>query len=66
MYLRENPVLQRELLVNLRMPRAFLWLLIYQGLLGMLVYLDSTCRKVLKPPANSSIFFSSGNSFLRP
>ena len=39
MYLRENPVLQRELLVNLRMPRAFLLMLIYQGLLGMLVYL---------------------------
>jgi ABC-type transport system involved in multi-copper enzyme maturation permease subunit len=39
MYLRENPVLQRELLVNLRMPRAFLLMLIYQGLLGLLVYL---------------------------
>ena len=39
MYLRENPVLQRELLVNLRMVRGFVLLLIYQGLLGMLVYL---------------------------
>jgi ABC-type transport system involved in multi-copper enzyme maturation permease subunit len=37
MYLFENPVLQRELLVNLRMPRAFVLLLIYQLLLAMLV-----------------------------
>ena len=38
MYLFENPVLQRELLVNLRMPRAFVLLLIYQVLLGAVVY----------------------------
>ena len=38
MYLFENPVLQRELLVNLRMPRAFLLLLTYQLLLAAVVY----------------------------
>ena len=37
MFLVENPVLQRELLVNLRMKRAFLLLLIYIGLLGLVV-----------------------------
>ena len=39
MYLFENPVLQRELLVNLRMPRAFVLLLLYQALLAMVVLL---------------------------
>ena len=34
----DNPVLQRELLVNLRMPRAFLLLLLYQVLLATVVY----------------------------
>ena len=34
----ENPVLQRELLVNLRMPRAFVLLLIYQVALAAVVY----------------------------
>lgn len=38
MYLLENPVLQRELLVNLRMARGFALLLVYVGLLGGLVY----------------------------
>jgi len=38
MYLLENPVLQRELLVNLRMTRAFVLLLVYVGLLGTVVY----------------------------
>jgi ABC-type transport system involved in multi-copper enzyme maturation permease subunit len=38
MYLIENPVLQRELLVNLRMPRAFVLLFLYQALLAVLVY----------------------------
>ncbi|HVU86982.1 MAG TPA: ABC transporter permease subunit [Pirellulales bacterium] len=37
MYLRENPVLQRELLVNLRMHRAFLLLLTYVTLLSAVV-----------------------------
>lgn len=39
MYLRENPVLQRELLVNLRTPRAFVLLALYQVLLAAVVYL---------------------------
>ncbi len=39
MYLLENPVLQRELLVNLRMSRGFVLMLVYQGLLAGLVYL---------------------------
>ena len=38
MYLVENPVLQRELLVNLRMFRAFALLFCYVALLGALVY----------------------------
>ena len=38
MYLIENPVLQRELLVNLRMTRAFVLLLVYIALLGLVVY----------------------------
>src|SRR5688500_11246899 len=38
MYVLENPVLQRELLVNLRMPRAFVLLFLYQALLGVVVY----------------------------
>ncbi len=39
MYLFENPVLQRELLVNLRMKRAFILLLVYQALLAAVVFL---------------------------
>ena len=38
MYLLENPVLQRELLVNLRMRRGFVLLFLYQALLGIVVY----------------------------
>jgi len=38
MYLIENPVLQRELLINLRTSRAFFLLLLYQALLGAVVY----------------------------
>jgi ABC-type transport system involved in multi-copper enzyme maturation permease subunit len=38
MFLIENPVLQRELLVNLRMLRAFALLLVYIALLGLVVY----------------------------
>ena len=40
MYLLDNPVLQRELLVNLRMHRAFVLLLVYLGLLGAVVWLQ--------------------------
>src|SRR4029450_10553480 len=39
MYIRENPVLQRELLTNLRMSRAFVLLFVYVALLGVVVYL---------------------------
>ncbi|MFV1966728.1 MAG: ABC transporter permease subunit [Pirellulaceae bacterium] len=38
MYLFENPVLQRELLVNLRMARGFVLLFCYQAVLGAVVY----------------------------
>ncbi len=38
MYLLENPVLQRELLVNLRMNRGFVLMLVYQALLAVIVY----------------------------
>lgn len=38
MYVLENPVLQRELLVNLRTVRAFLLLFAYQALLATVVY----------------------------
>ena len=38
MFLLENPVLQRELLVNLRMTRAFVLLFAYIALLGLVVY----------------------------
>jgi len=39
MYFRENPVLQRELLTNLRMTRAFVLLFVYIALLGAVVWL---------------------------
>ena len=38
MYLLENPVLQRELLVNLRMKRAFVLLFVYQAVLAAVVF----------------------------
>ncbi len=38
MLLFDNPVLQRELLVNLRMNRAFVLLFVYVGLLGLVVF----------------------------
>src|SRR3954468_17342254 len=37
MYLLENPVLQRELLINLRTARAFVLLFLYNALLGCVV-----------------------------
>lgn len=37
MYVLDNPVLQRELLANLRMSRAFVLLLLYVSLLGSIV-----------------------------
>ena len=38
MYLIDNPVLQRELVVNLRMHRSFVLLLLYQVLLAAVVF----------------------------
>ncbi len=38
MYVLDNPVLQRELLVNLRMPRGFVLLFVYQAVLAGLVF----------------------------
>ncbi len=38
MYLLENPVMQRELVVNLRMKRAFVLLLVYQVVLAAVVF----------------------------
>lgn len=39
MYVVNNPVLQRELLVNLRTLRGFALLFLYQALLGLVVYI---------------------------
>lgn len=39
MYFLDNPILQRELVVNLRMVRGFLLLFVYVGLLGAVVWL---------------------------
>ncbi len=55
MYLTENPVLQRELLVNLRTGRAFLLLAIYQILLAAVVLLawpsDQRLDLTTSPPS---------------
>ena len=59
MYLFENPVLQRELLVNLRMPRAFVLLLLYQVLLAAVVYFawpnDNQPLDLTKNPESTSV-----------
>ena len=44
MYLFDNPVLQRELLVNLRMHRAFLLLVFYLAALGADVVIHSLTK----------------------
>ncbi len=54
MYVFENPVLQRELLVNLRMPRAFILLLIYQLLLSILVVVAWPAEQQLDLSTTSS------------
>ena len=54
MYLIENPVLQRELLVNLRMARAFILLLLYQALLGAVVYFAWPQDERIDMTANSA------------
>ncbi len=38
MFFRENPVLIRELMVNLRTPRAFVLQFVYVVFLGVIVY----------------------------
>lgn len=47
MYLLENPVLQRELLVNLRMRRGFVLMLVYQTALATIVYVAWPSVEVL-------------------
>lgn len=47
MFLIDNPVLQRELLVNLRTKRAFVLLAVYLGLLGGVFYLAWPAEKTL-------------------
>lgn len=55
MYLTENPVLQRELLVNLRTGRAFMLLAVYQILLACVVLLawpsDERLDLTTSPPS---------------
>jgi ABC-type transport system involved in multi-copper enzyme maturation permease subunit len=53
MFVFENPVLQRELLVNLRMARAFILLFLYQALLGAVVYFAWPSQTRLDLTANS-------------
>jgi len=54
MYLRENPVLQRELLVNLRMGRAFVLLFAYLALLSAVVYVQWPSERIdVTNPAQS-------------
>jgi len=52
MYLLENPVLQRELLVNLRMRRAFVLLFAYNALLGLVVYVAWPQQEVMDLTTN--------------
>jgi len=53
MFVVENPVLQRELLVNLRMGRAFVLLFLYLALLGCVVYFAWPQDSRLDMTANS-------------
>ncbi len=46
MYFRDNPVLQRELLVNLRMDRAFVLLFAYLALLSAVVYVQWPAERI--------------------
>jgi ABC-type transport system involved in multi-copper enzyme maturation permease subunit len=59
MYVLENPVLQRELLSNLRMGRAFVLLFAYVALLGGVVYLawpaDQTLDLTRNPEASQRL-----------
>ena len=53
MYLFENPVLQRELLTNLRMPRAFALLFFYIAALGAVVLVAWPKERELDLTTNS-------------
>lgn len=56
MYVVENPVLQRELLANLRSPRSFLLLFLYQFILGLIVLLawpNDTRLDLTEPSADA-------------
>ena len=54
MYVLENPVMQRELLVNLRMVRAFVLLMLYQGLLAAVVHANGAGQTQEKPVPKDS------------
>lgn len=54
MYFVENPVLQRELLVNLRMTRGFVLLFLYQALLAVVVYFAWPQDTRLNPNQNEA------------
>ena len=64
----DNPVLQRELLTNLRAPRAFVLLLVYQLALAAVVIIATHAIPVSTSLANQpqhsvwSTSFSSANS----
>ena len=66
MYVLENPVLQRELLVNLRTGRAFLLLAIYQLLLAAVVLVAWPTDERLDLTSNpkNSVINISGNTIL--
>ena len=72
MYLLENPVLQRELLVNLRMTRAFVLLLLYVALLAVVVLLAWPQQRRLDLTSNPeaarrlvNLFFSGSTCWRR-
>ena len=67
MFLRDNPVLTRELLVTLRSPRAFVLQLLYVSALGALVYFywpagEEGTRQVSPGVAAGSLTSSSSGS----
>jgi ABC-type transport system involved in multi-copper enzyme maturation permease subunit len=55
MYLLENPVLQRELLVNLRMRRSFVLLFVYVAALGGVVYMAWPSQQRLDLSTNPEV-----------
>lgn len=55
MYLLENPVLHRELLVNLRMRRSFVLLFVYVAALGAVVYMAWPSQQRLDLSTNPEV-----------